>query len=398
MLKISKNLLNINDNIYSEHNFKKKFIKFNNETKDKGIVFIRQNTDLDLTVLKDVIKFVCSYKQYSFDKKYSLNFIFNNVNMKDKLTLNLLECVFFELITTYGYTIRVNYSIPSNIISDEVNFSALRFLGDNEYSVEKFKRKFIYSVTKDTYRKIVPRHKRQNDNTLSKLLTDLQTFLSRQVKNSIFVSEISRVVSELVGNAVTHGESDCLIDLHVTTPTYGKQDNTDDANYYGINISIINFSDILFSDKVKSKILKNAIFSGRYEARYYALKEAYKFHKKHFTPTYKEVDFWNLAAMQNNISGRPSVNAGGKGLQDLIKSLQLASENDICYLLSGNRRFDFKRNDYASIDEEWFGANDKHDFLSALPTYDRFSNVATTLNGTAYNLSFVMKEEINEGN
>lgn len=53
---------------------------------------------------------------------------------------------------------------------------------------------------------------------------------------------------------------------------------------------------------------------------------------------YNEEYFWDIASLQDRISGRKGTSsAGGTGLTVLINSLQKEADNDTCYVISGEK-------------------------------------------------------------
>lgn len=82
------------------------------------------------------------------------------------------------------------------------------------------------------------------------------------------------------------------------------------GSFYGINIAILNFSDILLHEGILQKLQTGNLGSGRYQD----LNRAYNFHKKQFSDEYSYEDFCNIAALQDKISGREDYDeSGGTG-------------------------------------------------------------------------------------
>ena len=78
--------------------------------------------------------------------------------------------------------------------------------------------------------------------------------------------------------------------------------------------------------------------------------------------------FFNLASFQDRISGRKSeTKTGGRGLTDLIKSLEDRAEAHCCYVLSGNKGLWFEPQYLKYNQGDWIGFNDDNDFITSVP-------------------------------
>ena len=132
------------------------------------------------------------------------------------------------------------------------------------------------------------------------------------------------------------------------------------------------------------------------DKRYLKLREAYNYHKENFTENYGEEDFWNLGCLQHKISGSlEKISSGGTGSTVLIRSLQEKADANKCYLISGKRALYLIR-DYLEFDDKekmWLGFNKTADFFNDIPEEEVVAPCAINFPGTAYNLTFVMKEE-----
>ena len=93
-----------------------------------------------------------------------------------------------------------------------------------------------------------------------------------------------------------------------------------------MNVTIINFSNRNFEEKVKHKILYSNIIES---SRYLKVREAFNIHKELFNKKYTEDIFWFIASLQDKISGRDLyVRNGGKGSTELISSIQEFTHDD----------------------------------------------------------------------
>lgn len=311
----------------------------------------------------------------------------------DKLSLTLFECVCHYIITILN--VQVIVSIDSmltrhSIWADGVHSSPIGLLTtgkreDQKKYISKFEREFY----KNHYRYYVSAKETQNSSFLSRMYDDISTFqLLFKVKDDCR-DTIAEVLIELIGNACEHTKTDCLIDIDIA-PNYHKIG--DDSEYYGINISIINFSKQLFYDDMAKKLMNFDDCSP--EGRYKILYETYQEHQTFFSENYQKRDFCTVAAFQHKISGRiDNSTTGGTGLTKLIKGLQEQSDAYNCYMVSGNRMMTFRSEYLEYNDEEWIGFNVENEFIHHIPDISLFSDVNFCVPGTAFNLTFAMKKE-----
>ena len=111
------------------------------------------------------------------------------------------------------------------------------------------------------------------------------------------------MIGEIVGNAIEHANSQCLLDIDVTTD-HSKcvESEVQDGDFYGINIVILNFSDVLFGDKIKKRIENEELDT---DDRYIVLKKAYNNHKKEFDEKYNYDDFVTWLRYSIKYLGQP---------------------------------------------------------------------------------------------
>ena len=167
-----------------------------------------------------------------------------------------------------------------------------------------------------------------------------------------------------------------------------------EGQYYGINIAIVSFSNHLLGEAVSQKVLTNNFDNGRY----YDLKMAYQNHLKKIEDLddnlYNEEYFWDIASLQDRISGRKGTSsAGGTGLTVLINSLQKEADNDTCYVISGEKIISFKKDFIERDSNGWLGFNRQNDFFNHKPDISILNSSSLWIPGTAFNLNFVMRKE-----
>lgn len=307
----------------------------------KYFQFINRTHVLNDTTIKNIIDFLNSVKNKPIKLPVLLDI--GKVTVADKLSYIVLECLVYEMLKL-GYSITVKLIPDSTIDTKGIKNSPLMFLNEPfiNFSTDKNDReaKFIKDfnyISRNTvkYRRLISP---DSNSYLSKLTSDLILFLRNQFEFSdsyrrieyddVMVIKLANTIGELVGNAIEHGEGDCLLDIDITHNfTHSKKLG---RTFGAVNIAVLNFSSTNFGDKVKNKILNTELSKSE---RYQKIKVAYDTHQSYFNDKYNEKHFWNLASIQDKISGRPdNYNNGGKGMTDLIKSIQNFTLNFICYL------------------------------------------------------------------
>ena len=124
-------------------------------------------------------------------------------------------------------------------------------------------------------------------------------FLSKLGIETDTIDKLCESIIEIVGNSIEHGRSDCLIDIDVTEEKYKKRNDTEDSFYYGINVVVLDFSEVPFNKKIKTKLANTALLN----ERYIKVNEAKQNHSKYFNNDYTEDDFYTIASFQHKISG-----------------------------------------------------------------------------------------------
>lgn len=331
-------------------------------------------------------------------QKLPVLFQFGSICLVDKLSYIIFECICYELMNNYGHPVTL-YWEPQNYIRAQGIFSSpLKLLNTRDVDTKKrFLEKFKYDIYLNHFRKIISGNEKGDTNYLGILQQDIDVFLKSFFIVEEYRDQIAEVIVELVGNACEHANTECLLDIDITedfVKTVGSIEQ--EGNYYGINIVILNFSDILLGDGIKGKIEGEEFSDGRYKN----LQDALAYHKKYFSDNYTYEDFCNISALQDKISGRKQyINVGGTGLTKLIHSLQEKSDDDACYVLSGNRIVMFIKQFLNYDSNNWLGFNTSSNFLSAIPDSQVTEQCNIYFPGTAYNLNFIMKrEKENNGN
>jgi len=360
---------------------------------DKGkIVFDSYEEVFSGVTIAKIINFVNTIHKKYPKIKIPIVFSFGSVKIADKLSYILFECICYSLIKDFHHKVYLYWNPELNILTNGVFSCPLKLLNTTtEVDFDKFVQSFKMEIYRHHFRRIISGEDKERTNYLGNLLQELDSFLKYFRITEEYRDQISEVIGELVGNACEHGDTDCLLDIDITNDHFKHVKNVTQAGtFYGINIAIVNFSDVLLGDGIKEKLDENRLSTDRY----IELGKAYNYHKKHFTNEYLYEDFCNIAALQDKISGRPNHSlAGGTGLTKLIRSLQEKSDNDACYVLSGNRCVLFFKDLLDYNEGDWLGFNKERDFLTSLPNDKAITDCYVFLPGTAYNLNFVMKRE-----
>ena len=339
------------------------------------------------TILK-IINFINTVHKKYKNSKITIVFLFKEIEIVDKLSYILFECICYYLMKNCHHKVYLYWNPQDSILTRGIFLSPLKYLNNNKNNLDIFLQKFEKDIYQRHFRRLISNDK-ETTNYLGNLLQELDSFLKFFSITEEYRDQISEVITELTGNACEHGCTDCLLDIDITA-SYKKsiEGIRQKGNFYGINIAIVNFSNILLGDGIKAKIDSGNLN----EPRYIDLRNAYNYHKTFFTEDYTY--FCNLSSLQDKISGRTDYGpSGGTGLTKLIHSLQKISDVDKCYVISGHRGVFFLKNVLNYDDRNWLGFNEEKDFFHATPKNDVTTECYIFFPGTAYNLNFVMKRE-----
>lgn len=314
----------------------------------------------------------------------------HHIDVKDKLSVILLECLAYYITKDIGLNTKLNFHCKNNPYANEMQISSLNILKGCTSQKDEFIKSFNEDLYKKHFRKVLGNV--QIDNKyLSILTTDVYQYLVNNMVDSDFADNVSDVVGELVGNACEHSKSGCLVDIDVSGDLWHRKV---EGVFRSINVCVINFSDKLLFTDIKRKITEEDKTEG---IRYDILNDTYRIHIKSFDDDYKEDDFFTVAAFQDKISGRLDNSiTGGTGLPGLIRTLQEQALVSDCYVISGNKQFVFQQKYLYYDDDGWIGFNKQNDFLNSVPDKSNFKKVDFYMPGTAYNLCFIVKKENND--
>ena len=372
--------------------------KINIPIQKNGAHFICNSEEFNGEILSYLIDFVNNYKRTYKSNQVPIYFEFlsEELVIKDKLVYVMFECICYQLCLD-GIKVHIRIQPKKIFITNGIFTSPLRFLIDNKNrNVKSFLNVFNGDISDKHYRKVM-KVQELKSNYLGRSIEDMAYSLRLLSLSDDTIDKISEVVEELVGNAGEHIISDCLVDIDVAPDlTLTDDKELSNSTYWGINIAIVSFSDILFGEGIKKKLCNNSFVDNRY----LELINAYINHStlSKGEKNYEEY-FWNIAALQDKISGRNNLDlTGGTGLTVLINRLQQAAYGEYCYMMSGNKIIYFNK-DYIKYDKNnWFPFNEQNDFLNYLASDDILWKSHVFLPGTAYNLNFVMKASEQNGN
>ncbi|WP_214856544.1 MULTISPECIES: hypothetical protein [unclassified Exiguobacterium] len=376
-------LIDYNKNVQSKIE-----IKFN--SKLKVFEYKLNQTLFDGAVIRDILYFVNNLEQKFGRAKLPVYFDLGLIEIKDKLTYIIFECICEYLIRVKNRKVLLNFKADKNIVTDGIASSPLKFLSIGYKPKNKFEiygEKFKKEIQNSHYRRLIAVEEEEDPYLLSKIMGDIDSFLKPFNVNKDNRHTIAEVITELVGNALEHTKTDCLIDLDVASD-YVKE--KEPGNFYGLNITIVNFSNQLLGHSISQKLKKIDILN----ERHLCLLDAFQEHKRKFDNDYIEEDFYNIASFQHKITGRAkNETTGGTGLTKLIQRLEKQSDDYSCYMISGKRALFFHHEYLFYNEDNWIGFNNTRDFFNEIPNERTFGPNNINMPGTAYNLHFVMKVE-----
>lgn len=379
------------DLLFKKNNCKAHKIKIKNQKLVLDYSKITNGKLFHGETIKRIIGDINSFqKQYPYIK-IPVEFRFGHVEFIDKLSYVMLECICYYLIKVRKQSVQVYLSLTKTIGTEGIDSSPLLLLnGTSNQSVKRYPEKFEMDIFRNHFRRVISKEKTNEKNYLGRLMEEINSFLKPFNVDTESRDEISLVISELVGNAGEHALSDCLIDIDVTN-NYSKRTEIN-QKYIGVNIVVVNFSDIILGEGVKNNILSNKEEID--DERYKYVLNAYDFHKNKFSEKYLDEDFANITAFQHKISGRKVYSkTGGTGLTKLIKSLEEKSDTYRCYMITGRRAINFYHDCLGYNSDGWLGFNTTACYNADVPKKGVATEGLIYMPGTAYNLNFVLKGE-----
>ncbi len=343
-------------------------------------------------VIKKIICFANTIKKFYPKIPCQVHFNLGRIKFQDKISCTILEAICYTLIAEFGYIVRVSYEILPSIESEGGRTSPLLILKTGEkQSCETYLHKFLNSIYKNHFRKVVPAE--TTGPTLSIEMGNVETFLHFGGVEQQYARELAKVIAELIGNANEHTGSDCLVDIDIATDYYNKENH---KKAIGVNVAVLNFSDIKLGDPVREKLL-GSVNPVDFPEQYMKVQNAYHMHESFFDSDYIQEDFFNVASFQHKISGnRKKTYTGGTGLTQLLHSLENYAEAHKCYFISGKRGLWFFQDEISTDGYNGVGFNKEHNFFEYRPSENAIAKCAITIPGTAYNLTFIFPQDMGD--
>lgn len=304
----------------------------------------------------------------------------------DKLVYVMLECICYYIVGVLRRKIVLQMDCTFGIWTEGILASPLKYLQDGNYN--QFCKSFRFDINGNHYRRVVL-YDENDDESPSKIMQEIGYFLKYADVCIEDVSILVEVIIELVGNAGEHGKSDCLIDIDITESNYTKMEGSKDEHYYGMNVTIVSFSEIPFYEPLQNRMSKSELLPDRYRDVILAEKN----HGVCYSKDYSQKDFYIISSFQDKISGSfKKNNAGGTGLTFLINSLEESAEDEYCYMATEKRILFFKKEYMKYNKEGWIGFNESGNYIESIPDLKCFGEGKTFVPGTAFNLGFVIRK------
>ena len=359
-------------------------------TKNKRYVYSSRSEQFDLTEIRNIIGFLKAIK-----KRHKLSLLPIDINLgnrifTDKLSYVLLECLCYYLIKEEKCNINLHYTCQHTIFSEGIKTSYLNGINSSRGKIE-FVKRFRFDILRSHYRRVIPSED-QSGKWTALINQDIDSFLQVYNIQKEYRDCASDVICELVDNALEHSMSDCLVDIDITNDYTKDLDPNEENLYCGLNIVIINFSDILMGSGMSKKISLIAKNGDEIPPRYKDVLLAKEYHQPFFGGDYTAEDFDIVTSFQNKISSRETCLTGGTGLTQLIKALEDETDAYNCYMISGNRMISFIKQ-YLHSPNGWVGFNESNEYLNDIPNAECVRKSKLFFPGTAYNLNLVLKKE-----
>lgn len=366
---------------------------------EKKYIYTNNTGKINLSEIRRIIGFICSIRN-----KHRLSLIpivldlGRGTIIEDKLSYILLECICYHLIEKEKCNLTLSFLCPHTIYNEGIKTSYLKTIDGTKKGLDTFSKHFQFDIRGSHFRRVIQSENFNGEQT-ARLVQDIDNFLKFCLIQKDYRTDISEIVGELIDNSLEHSGSDCLVDIDVTTD-YEKNSETPSSDLFcGVNIVVLNFSNVELGDGVAKKLqhAMNSNNEGKMVGqRYLDVLEARKVHSSYWNEQYSESDFNIIASFQHKISCRLNrISTGGTGLTHLIRGLEEKSDAYECYTISGSRRINFIKSMLTYDENNWVGFNEEGDFFKHIPSPLCIKDSGLNFPGTAYNLNFVMKREVN---
>lgn len=334
----------------------------------------------------------------------NIRILLNTEYFKDRTVVLILELIIYSLCLKGNFNIYINIRVEDkeSIAYNFYYYSFLKEINRKQITNKKFcimyekfsgriyKQEIIGAnirkiIDKSTYKDVY-----QQMHMQQRLSSDIMSILSLIVNNEDMIDDACEIVDELIDNILSHTIGFGIVDV-AAVKVISKKDNDD---YIHIMINVINISDNFLYTNIKETYRRNV---NNFKLRS-NIKDYYEAQREFFLDSnYSENMFFMVSAFQRGVSTRNRNKIGGTGLNKSIMNFSKMSQKDLpenqSYVYSNKDILMFNENILSSeLIGENIAFNYENDF-SKKPDEICLSNSTFNLNGTAYNLMYVVKEE-----
>ena len=338
------------------------------------------------------------------NKNSNIRILINTGYFKDRTVVLILELIIYSLCLKGNFNIYINIRVEDkeSIAYNFYYYSFLKEINRKQITNKKFcimyekfsgriyKQEIIGAnirkiIDKSTYKDVY-----QQMHMQQRLSSDIMSILSLIVNNEDMIDDACEIVDELIDNILSHTIGFGIVDV-AAVKVISKKDNDD---YIHIMINVINISDNFLYTNIKETYRRNV---NNFKLRS-KIKDYYEAQREFFLDSnYSENMFFMVSAFQRGVSTRNRNKIGGTGLNKSIMNFSKMSQKDLpenqSYVYSNKDILMFNENILSSeLICENIAFNYENDF-SKKPDEICLSNSTFNLNGTAYNLMYVVKEE-----
>lgn len=320
--------------------------------------------------------------------------------IKDLATIVVFEYIIYLLLKYSDCSVSIRFRpsvikysqsyIDGSIVGDFINSNQSFILKRKDY-IHNFESEAPYTNL-HRYRKLIKNDKNVNKK-INNVSTDAYNFLQSQLKDEVYIEDCVEVIGELCSNATEHTKEDCILTIECG---YGLDKKRQKKNILSIVVS--NVSVNLFYQNILQ-----ASQQGRIKVKY--LDKAKQNHKNHFGEIvsdkyfirYDEEYFYMVSAFQKGVSSRlDQSDTGGTGLLKIIYNILGKTENNFCYILTGNKVLFLIEKFIQPKDETFIGFNEENDYLSAIPAEESLGKSDMSFGGTIFSLNLITSKEKND--
>lgn len=336
----------------------------------------------------------------------NIRILLNTEYFKDRTVVLILELLIYSLCLKGNFNIYINIRVENkeSIVYNFYYYSFLKEINRKQITNEEFCIMYenFYGNTRVSQQEVIGAsirkmidmnmYKDENDQIIFQqyLSNDIMTTLSWIVNNEDMINDACEIVDELVDNILSHTIGLGIVDV-AAVKVISKKDND---NYIHIMINVLNVSDNFLYTNIKESYTRNV---NNFKSRS-NIKDYYESQREFFAdPNYSENMFFMVSAFQRGVTTRNINRIGGTGLNKSIMNFSKMSQKDLpenqSYVYSNKDILMFNENILSSeLIGENIAFNYKNDFSKKTDEIC-LSNSTFNLNGTAYNLMYVVKEE-----